>query len=59
VSAHKIKRLKTMDAQFSEVERALLSERLARKGDIIVITAGIPNMEGTTRLMKLHVIGQG
>jgi len=58
VSAHKIRRLKSMDAQFREVEKALVSERLARRGDIIVITAGIPNKQGTTRLMKLHVIGK-
>ena len=58
VLAHKIRHLKSMDAQFKEVERALLSERLAKKGDIIVITAGIPNVQGTTRLMKLHVIGK-
>ena len=58
VLAKRIRKLKSMDAQFKEVERALLSERLAKKGDIIVITAGIPNIQGTTRLMKLHVIGK-
>ena len=58
VLARRIRKLKSMDAQFKEVERALLSERLAKKGDIIVITAGIPNIQGTTRLMKLHVIGK-
>jgi pyruvate kinase len=58
VLARRIRKLKSMDAQFKEVEKALLSERLAKKGDIIVITAGIPNIQGTTRLMKLHVIGK-
>jgi pyruvate kinase len=58
VLARRIRKLRSMDAQFKEVEKALLSERLARNGDIIVITAGIPNMQGTTRLMKLHVIGK-
>lgn len=58
VSAGRIRRLKSMERQFREVEKELLSERLAKKGDIIVITAGIPNIEGTTRLMKLHVIGK-
>jgi pyruvate kinase len=58
VRACRIRRLKSMDAQFKEVEKALLSERLAKNGDIIVITAGIPNIQGTTRLMKLHVIGR-
>ncbi|MEJ2697286.1 MAG: pyruvate kinase [Candidatus Sulfobium sp.] len=58
VLARRIRKLKSMDAQFREVEKALLSEKLARKGDTIVITAGTPNVQGTTRLMKLHVIGR-
>ena len=58
VRARKIRKLKSMDSQFREVEKALLAERLAKTGDIIVITAGIPNKQGTTRLMKLHVIGK-
>jgi pyruvate kinase len=58
VLARRIRKLKSMEAQFREVERELLSEKLARRGDIIVITAGIPNKQGTTRLMKLHVIGK-
>jgi len=58
VSARRIRKLKSMDGQFREVEKELLTEKLAKKGDIIVITAGVPNMEGTTRLMKLHVIGK-
>ncbi len=58
VLARRIRRLASMDAQFKEVEKALLAEKLARNGDIIVITAGIPNKKGTTRFMKLHVIGK-
>lgn len=58
VLARRIRKLKSMDAQFREVEKELLSERLAKKGDIVVITAGTPNVQGTTRLMKLHVIGK-
>ncbi len=58
VSARRIRKLKSMDAQFKEVEKALLSDKLAKRGDIIVITAGIPNIQGTTRLMKLHVLGK-
>ena len=58
VLARKIRRVASMEEQFMEVERALLSEKLAKNGDIIVITAGIPNKQGTTRLMKLHVIGK-
>ena len=58
IHARRIQKLRSMDAQFKEVEKEMLSERLANKGDIIVITAGIPNMQGTTRLMKLHVMGK-
>jgi len=58
VTSRKIRRLKTMELQFKEVEKELLSEGLARKGDTVVITSGIPGVQGTTRLMKLHVIGQ-
>jgi pyruvate kinase len=56
VASRKIKRLKTMELQFREVEKALLAEGLAQKGDSVVITSGIPGKQGTTRLMKLHVI---
>jgi pyruvate kinase len=56
VTPGKITPLRTMDALFTEVKRRLLSERLIRKGDRIVITAGTPNVAGTTSLMKLEVI---
>ncbi|MDA8089879.1 MAG: pyruvate kinase [Nitrospiraceae bacterium] len=58
VLAREIQMTGSMDEQFREVEKALLSEKLAKNGDIIVITAGIPNQQGTTRFMKLHIIGK-
>ncbi|HYA26753.1 MAG TPA: pyruvate kinase [Thermodesulfovibrionales bacterium] len=48
------------DRMMLEVERSLLSEGLARKGDRIVITASTPVLgSGKTNLMKLHTLGEG
>lgn len=58
VVSRKIKKLRSMDAQFREVEKKLLSEKLVKNGDTIVITAGTPNVQGTTSIVKLAVVGQ-
>lgn len=51
--------LKNTDDMIKEVERSLLSEKFAQKGDRIVITASIPVMgAGKTNFMKLHTIGE-
>lgn len=51
--------LNNTDDMVKEVERSLLSERLAQKGDRIVITASIPIIgRGKTNFMKLHTIGE-
>lgn len=51
--------LSSTDEMIREVERSLLSERLARKGDRIVITASTPILGyGKTNLLKLHTIGE-
>lgn len=48
------------DEMIREVEKSLLSERLVRKGDRIVITASAPVLgSGKTNLLKLHTIGSG
>jgi pyruvate kinase len=53
-----MRRLRSTDAVFSEVERALLEKRLVKPGDRIVITASTPvGVSGRTNLMKLHRIG--
>jgi len=40
------------------LERALLGEKLARRGDIVVILSGAPmGVSGTTNLMELHRVG--
>ncbi len=58
VLPRKIRHLKTPRGIFQEVERELLSAKLVKKGDLIVITAGTPNKTGTTSLMRLYVIGE-
>jgi pyruvate kinase len=41
------------------VDRILLAERLAKKGDPIIIVSGMPSaVEGKTNLLKLHRIGE-
>lgn len=51
--------LKSTDEMIREVERALISEGLARKGDRVVITASSPVLgSGKTNLLKLHTIGE-
>jgi pyruvate kinase len=49
----------TIDEMISQSERALLTKRLVRKGDFIVIIATSPfSLGGKTNIMKLHRIGQ-
>jgi len=58
VSAFLIRHLSNTDEMINAVEKSLLSSRIAKKGDSIVITAGSPLWtKGTTNLMKLHKIG--
>ena len=41
-------------------EEILLSSKIVRKGDIVVVLMGAPIfVHGTTNLMKLHVVGEG
>jgi pyruvate kinase len=50
--------LKSTDEVFQEVETVLLKEKMARKGDSVVITASTPILgAGKTNLIKLHRIG--
>lgn len=53
-----MKPIENTDEMIDEVERVMLSERLARKGDILIILSGAPiYKKGTTNLMKIHRIG--
>jgi pyruvate kinase len=50
--------LASTDKVFEAVERTLLKEGLARRGDTVVITASAPiGGEGKTNIMKLHRLG--
>jgi len=47
------------DQQIGEVERTLLANGF-RKGDVVVITMGVPlEAKGTTNLMRVHKLGTG
>jgi pyruvate kinase len=47
------------DQQIGEVERTLLASGF-RKGDVVVITMGVPlEAKGTTNLMRVHKLGSG
>lgn len=50
--------LKSTDAVFSEVEKTLLGEKMAKPGESVVITASTPiGGAGKTNMMKLHRVG--
>jgi pyruvate kinase len=52
------RRLKTSDAMIGQALRAARQAGLAKKGDTVIITAGIPpGVPGTTNLIKAETIG--
>lgn len=52
--------LKNTDEMVFEVEKMLINLKLARNGNIIIITASSPiKKQGKTNFMKLHRIGEG
>lgn len=54
-----LKSMKTTDAMIRGVEAIMLEKDLARKRDMIVITAGVPiGVAGSTNMMKLHRVGE-
>ena len=54
-----MKPLKGTDQMLCEVEKALLSEKIAKKGDHIVIISGSPlSTQAKTNFMKIHEIGK-
>ena len=59
VRTQKINRVHTMGAMLRNVEETLLSGKLAKKGDPIVIVAGAPlGEQKATNVMMLHRIGE-
>jgi pyruvate kinase len=55
VGTQRIRPIRSTDGLFKEVQRLLLSRRLARKGQTVVITAGLPR-GSKTNLLKLHTL---
>lgn len=51
--------IENTDEMIEEVDRVMLAEHLARKGNTLVILSGAPiYKKGTTNLMKIHRIGE-
>ncbi|MFA5104637.1 MAG: pyruvate kinase [Candidatus Margulisiibacteriota bacterium] len=47
----------TTDEMVDHVEKAVVAKKLLKKGDLVVITAGVPiGVPGTTNLIKVHKI---
>jgi pyruvate kinase len=54
-----LKTKKTTDDMIRGVETIMLEKALARKRDVIVITAGVPiGVAGSTNMMKIHRVGE-
>jgi pyruvate kinase len=54
-----LKSKRTTDDMIASVERAMLFVKLAKRHDLIVITAGVPiGVAGSTNMMKIHRIGE-
>ena len=54
-----LKAKRTTDDMIASVERAMLYRKLARRHDLIVITAGVPiGVAGSTNMMKIHRVGE-
>lgn len=50
---------KSTDEMLEKAVEAALAHNLVQRGDLIVITAGVPIREpGTTNMMKIHIIGE-
>ncbi len=55
-----IDRVHSTDDMFAAAETELLRRRLVKKGDGLVMVAGVPpNESASTNLMKLHIVGSG
>jgi pyruvate kinase len=58
VQPHHLPARQTIEVLMVALDRALLKERLAKKGDTVVVLSGSPiGMAGKTNLMKLHRVG--
>jgi len=55
----KISVYKSVERLLKEGESTILRQRLARKGDVVVILVGSTLLSGTTNMMKIHLVGSG
>lgn len=54
-----LKTKQTTDDMIAGVERAMIERRLVGRGDLIVITAGVPvGVPGSTNMLKIHRVGE-
>ncbi|MGB9813676.1 MAG: pyruvate kinase [Thermovenabulum sp.] len=54
----KINEVLSTDEMFREAISGALSSGIIKKGDLVVITAGVPvNVTGTTNLIRVHIVG--
>lgn len=55
----KINEVISTDEMFREAISGALSSGIIKKGDLVVITAGVPvNVTGTTNLIRVHIVGE-
>ena len=55
----KITPFRYIDEMILKTEKAILDLHLLKRGDMVIITAGVPiNVPGTTNLIKVHRIGE-
>lgn len=54
-----VKETSSTDEMFIEAVKGALSSGMVKKGDLVVITAGVPvNVTGTTNLIRVHIVGE-
>lgn len=54
-----VKETSSTDEMFIEAVKGALSSEMVEKGDLVVITAGVPvNVTGTTNLIRVHIVGE-
>jgi pyruvate kinase len=58
VEPHTIRAAKSLESMARSVDKALVENGLARRGDLVVVLSGSPvGVSGTTNLMKVHRVG--
>jgi pyruvate kinase len=59
VTAYPFERREYTDHMIAAAEKILEKEKVCRRGEAVVMVAGIPpNLQASTNLMKVHVIGE-